>query len=291
MLDEPDGLETAELLAGLADGWGIQARSVRYRPVGFGSYHWTTDEHFLTVDRLDDDRAFASLGRALDTALALHRAGLEFVVAPLPTRTGSAVLRLGPRYALSVYPLVDGDAGHFGAHRPEDVPEVLRILAELHRAERPVTAERAGLALPGRAGLIGLGRPWTGGPYAGQAWQLLSDHAARLGEMLAEYDGLVAQVEATAERWVVTHGEPHPGNLMRTGAGLVLIDWETVRIAPPERDLWMVTGDSGDPAAAALYRLRWKLADIAAYAGELRRPHQATEDITASWTYLKGYFA
>nr|BFE77338.1 hypothetical protein GCM10020092_106390 [Actinoplanes digitatis] len=109
--------------------------------------------------------------------------------------------------------------------------------------------------------------------------------------MLAEYDGLAAKAEATPERWVVTHGEPHPGNLMRTGSGLVLVDWETVRIAPPERDLWLVDDDQGDPAAAALFRLRWTLADIAGYAAELRRPHEATEDVTASWTYLNSYFA
>ena len=40
--------------------------------------------------------------------------------------------------------------------------------------------------------------------------------------------------------WVVTHGEPHPVNVMQTDAGRVLIDWDTVAIAPPERDLWMV---------------------------------------------------
>jgi spectinomycin phosphotransferase len=30
---------------------------------------------------------------------------------------------------------------------------------------------------------------------------------------------------------VVTHGEPHPGNLIQTSAGLVLIDWDTVAVA------------------------------------------------------------
>nr|BFE77337.1 hypothetical protein GCM10020092_106380 [Actinoplanes digitatis] len=157
MLDEPDGLDTAELLAGLEQGWGIRARSARYLPVGFGSYHWTTDDNFLTVDRVGDDRAFASLRRALDATLALRRAGLEFVVAPLPARTGPAALRLGHRYALSVYPLVDGEAGHFGPHRPEDVPEVLGLLARLHRTAAPAGAERLDLALPGRAGLLDLG--------------------------------------------------------------------------------------------------------------------------------------
>jgi spectinomycin phosphotransferase len=39
---------------------------------------------------------------------------------------------------------------------------------------------------------------------------------------------------------VVTHGEPHPGNILRAAGGLYLIDWDTVGLALPERDLWMV---------------------------------------------------
>ena len=39
---------------------------------------------------------------------------------------------------------------------------------------------------------------------------------------------------------VVTHGEPHAGNVMRRSDGRhLLVDWDTVAVAPPERDLWM----------------------------------------------------
>ncbi|AGZ38508.1 putative phosphotransferase [Actinoplanes friuliensis DSM 7358] len=287
MLSEPEGLTIAELLAGLAQGWGINARSAEYLPVGFGSYHWLVAGHFVTVDALEDEAAYTSLCRALETARALH---LDFVVAPLPTTAGPVVWRLGPRYALSVYPVVEGDAGDFGPHRPDDLPEVLELLTALHRAPIPDCTERADLALPGRSALAGLDSPWTGGPYSERARHLLVEHADDLAALLAEYDALVEQVRPTGARWVVTHGEPHPGNFLRTPAGLVLVDWETARIAPPERDLWFVVETAGDPVALALYRLRWKLADIAAYAGEFRRPHEITDDITASWTYLQGYF-
>ena len=35
---------------------------------------------------------------------------------------------------------------------------------------------------------------------------------------------------------------------MRTDEGRVLVDWDTVALAPPERDLWMVVGDTADEA-------------------------------------------
>ncbi|MEW9530951.1 phosphotransferase family protein [Microbispora sp. NPDC049125] len=141
-----------------------------------------------------------------------------------------------------------------------------------------------------------------------------SAHAGHVQRLLADFDRRVDQVRDTAAVWVVTHGEPHPGNVMRTPAGLRLIDWNTVQIAPPERDLWMLTsafarmlgedpvGDDGvlarctratgravSPAGLALYPLWWRLADIAIFVDQLRRPHDTGENIAASLTYLTGY--
>lgn len=54
----------------------------------------------------------------------------------------------------------------------------------------------------------------------------------------------------TTPGWVVTHGEPHPGNVIRTSHGLRIIDWTTVQMAPPERDLWMLTSAFTDMIGA-----------------------------------------
>jgi spectinomycin phosphotransferase len=127
---------------------------------------------------------------------------------------------------------------------------------------------------------------------------LLARRAGRIGDLLGEFDRLVEQVRGGAGGWVVTHGEPHPGNVLWGPGGPRLIDWDTVQLAPPERDLWLLdrpdlhaeytrrTGRPVSAAALALYRLWWDLADIAAYVTELRREHEATEDTAASWTYL-----
>jgi spectinomycin phosphotransferase len=88
----------------------------------------------------------------------------------------------------------------------------------------------------------------------------------------------------------VTHGEPHPGNLIRTDAGLRLIDWDTVALARPERDLWMLddgspgclglfeelTGHEVSEPAVKFYRLAWTLSDIASFVEMFRSPHQET---------------
>ncbi len=113
---------------------------------------------------------------------------------------------------------------------------------------------------------------------------------------------------------VVTHGEPHPGNVVRrdgapgpvggtepASARLALIDWDTVALAPPERDLWMVATESGDEArrytdltgrrvdAAMLefYRVRWALDDLSCFVRDLRAPHRRTPGTEHAWEALE----
>ncbi|WP_236047852.1 aminoglycoside phosphotransferase family protein [Paractinoplanes ovalisporus] len=311
MRERPEGLIDDDLRRGLAAGWGVHGK-LTYLPVGAGGYHWAVGGRwFVTVDTRGDA---AGLERALSTATALR---LPFVIAPVPAEDGTTVRALSPRHLLSVYPMVEGVAGDFGPHPPEQRDRVLDLLIALHRATPAVasTAPRTALRLPGRAGLEealnGLARPWTSGPYGEAAHRVLAEHAERVRGWLAEFDDL-ARAARDPAGWVVTHGEPHPGNFLRTAEGLRLIDWDTVLLAPAERDLWMLTGamfgsGPGDdaellgryeretgrrvsPELIGFYRLWWMLADIAIYADELRRPHTANEDRAASLTYLAGYF-
>ena len=77
------------------------------------------------------------------------------------------------------------------------------------------------------------------GPLAGAVRELLTPYGDALRAALREHDAAAAPA---ASRAVPTHGEPHPGNVVVTGAGPVLVDWDTARLAEPERDLWLVAG-------------------------------------------------
>ena len=155
----PRDLDDAEMIEALVDGWDICPESSAYLPEGGGSHHWkVTDSvggaYFVTVDDLDErdwlgstrDDVFEGASRALETASALRgRAGLHFVVAPLSATDGGVVKRLGPRYALSVYPFLAGMSFSFGAYpSPALRSAALDMVAALHRA----TAAVADIAPP-----------------------------------------------------------------------------------------------------------------------------------------------
>jgi spectinomycin phosphotransferase len=302
----------------LADGWGIPDGPLRYAPVGGGSYHWIAgdepgERHFVTVDDLDDKgwlgrtrpAVLAGLRAAMDAAAGLRRSGLGFVVAPVPARTGETVRALGARHAVAVFPFLAGPAFHWGEPLPEpERGELVAMLAALHRAD-PAAVRlprmEAGLSWRGdlETALGELGRPWSGGPYAEPARELLAGAARPVRRQLATLDRWAAGL-AAAEA-VITHGEPHPGNVVRDAGGLTLVDWDTVGLAPPERDLWSVATGSGeelrryteltgrpvDTGAFGFYRLRWALDDLSCFVRDLRAPHRRTPGTEHAWEALE----
>lgn len=316
----PEEFDHSALLLSLAEGWGFEVEVAEYANVGFGSYHWfVTDAEgargFVTVDDLDrkpwlgDTResAFVGLRRAFDTALALRDGGLAFVVAPIPTSRGENVRRIGSRYTVALFPFVDGVAGRYGHYDSGDErAAVLTMLAELHQATEAVgaVARRADLDLPGRrhleSGLRDVNKTWVGGPLSEPGRSVLAGYASDVAALLASGDRLAAEVAMRSSNWVITHGEPHAANVMQAGESLLLIDWDTVALAPPERDLWMVVSDTGDEldaytdatghpvdhVAMTFYRLAWELADLAVYINLFRSPHRRTEDTVEAYDQL-----
>lgn len=318
MKSEPGHIDQRELARVLGQQWGLAPAGLRHLPVGFGDHHWELTDAaggrwFVTVAGLaggwrgtGPEAGYADLRAAMETVTALGQAGLEFAVAPLPTAGGQALAPLGPEHAVTVFPYLDGGSAGFGDELPEaDRHALIGILARLHGATplaRP-TAPARGLGLASRpaleAALGQLDQPWSGGPYSEPARQLLARQAPRVGTALARFDELVREAARSGPA-VVTHGEPHPGNIVRGAGQLLLIDWDTVGLALPERDLWVVAGDdpgavgryaelTGRPvsgAAMQMYEMRWSLDDIALAIADFRAPHEQNEDSALTWETL-----
>ncbi|MGH3721713.1 MAG: phosphotransferase [Pseudonocardiaceae bacterium] len=314
MEDLSEGLAEERLLHSLGD-FGIAPATTTYAPVGFGDYHWKVTgadgrRWFATVADLEHKEhcgdgavaALTGLRRAMDTAVALReREGLRFVVAPLRATNGETVVPLDARYALSVFPVVRGTPGHFGQKpTPQEHDQILDLLADLHSRTPPETTPMTVLDPAGRGGVDTAPREpvgeWRGGPFSEPARDLFAENVGLLHARLEEFDQLAEEVRRRGAPRVVTHGEPHLGNLILGDDGYLLVDWDTVGLAVPERDLSVlsdspltlaryaeVTGRTPDAAALALYRLRWSLVGVAEFITWFRGSHSRTSDTEAAW--------
>lgn len=288
VLNRPEDLADVEIRNALDQHWGLLPEHLAYEPVGFGSHHWMTDEHFVSVDRAEGT---VMLEAALRTAAALRDdAGLTFVIAPILTDSGALLAAVSDEWVMHVYHrLTVLDSTKHGPH-PE--PDAVELIREIHAAT-PVTARHArteDFSIQHRAGLeaaLGdLDGPWDAGPYGERTRALVSAHAEGLERLLAAHDRLVAEV--SPEGWVVTHGEPHRGNVFRTTQGWAVVDWDTALVAPPARDLWDLPVDC-DERLRALYRLRWDLAEVAGYVTGFREPHTGDRNDDQAWAGLLTY--
>jgi spectinomycin phosphotransferase len=322
MRTEPEGLSETLLESSLYQDWGLRLKELAYTPVGFGSYHWKATDvsggrWFVTADDLqamgsqdspDAEVNFAGLRAAYETAAALRDGGLEFVVAPVPTLSGEVLARLNSGWAASIFPYLDGEpAGDGSWLRGSLVTTAGGLIGRLHSAHAPSALRPWDAAVPYRKALwqsIGsLETPWDTGPYGERTHQLLVSSSSTLSQSFDRYDRLCATLGQAPGSWVITHGEPHSANFIRTATGsIMLIDWDTVRLAPPERDLWILLESCPDgleayqssargirPNAAAmeLFALRWMLADVCVYVRRFRGPHGDTVDDLASFSELE----
>jgi Phosphotransferase enzyme family len=329
VLTPPDDLADSDLVAVLRRGWDLDVTSLAYRAVGWGSHHWEATSGagprwFVTVDDLAQKQfrdgepltvAFSRLRASLAAAADLRGCGATFVLGPVLDHDGEPVTRVSGRFAVAVYPFVDGQSFTWGEFAPGQRLAMLTLVTGVHTA--PAAARRRALTddftVPYRAGLEAALDPAVAvpgaGPYASTLTLLLRQNAAAIRRLLARYDALVAQARSRPGRMVLTHGEPHPGNTLLAaeasgggsgggwGGGWMLIDWDTAMIAPPERDLWLLdpgdgtmlgayaqsTGVAADPALLELYRVGWDIKDLAVDARRLRRPHAGSADDEKTW--------
>jgi spectinomycin phosphotransferase len=316
------GVSVSAIADAVASDWQLSIDELRYLPEGGGAYHWVAScggepRWFVTVDDLDTkpwlgadrDTVFAGLCAAYRAAADLRASGCAFVVAPMIAASDAVAVRLDDRHSVSVFEYVDGVPGRWGQSPPlVEVRDVVTMLAELHRRTSVVDGLSVrGLEVPDRGALdlaLGaLGSRWDGGPLSEAARAVLAAQAESIVEWLAELDRWSATFDGGTEV-VVSHGEPHPGNLVRTARGVLLVDWDTVALARPERDLWMLadladdvalwyhelTGRTLDRDALVAYRLLWALADVAAFTVQLRGEHRDDADAQKALGALDSIF-
>jgi spectinomycin phosphotransferase len=290
--EPPPDLTDADVVTLLRDAWEFPAATVEHLPWGFGAWHWRAADAggrrwFVTADRLSSPGRRDELEATYGAARELFDRGLTFVVPTVPAAAGTLTQGLR-RYAISVTEWIEGDRPT-GELTGVGAEQTMTALSELHSRPPPSGTLVWDHGLTGRAHLEGLAaaslQEWSGGPLSAEARAQVRAHLARIPVWIARYDARVRTALATRTGWVATHGEPGLHNQIVTGHGRRWVDWESLRVAPRERDLtdlartagWVPGDGAADPELLEMFDLRWRLDEIAAFSAWLRGPHTGTE--------------
>lgn len=329
VLVEPHDLTSAEVLAVVVEHWDAKARHCGFVPRGAGAQHWVVGGRhlprwFVTADDVSAPGRLDELQDTYAAARSLARDGLVAVVPTVAPEGGGvgggagggvgggagggaagggqpgAVGVVAGRWLLTVTPYVEGECGPGDYADDAQRAFVARALGALHATPPPDRIRSWHPGPPCRADLERLletvdGPEWTGGPFSESVRIALRDNAAQLRMLIIRYDSLAAAALERRGDWVPTHGEPHTANVLWAGAGPLLVDWESMRLAPRERDLGAVLrdADGAEPLSAyvamggtvdldadmvELFDLEWWLWETGQYAARFHAPHTGDAD-------------
>jgi spectinomycin phosphotransferase len=178
--------------------------------------------------------------------LHLRDSGVDAVVAPLPTMTGEAFVKVDG-LTWSLYPFVDGADGWTHGMDEQDwhnLGSALRAVHDVPPADAVVPREAFDVtrydgltAWNAASRQVGPDDPRR--DFAA-VWQ---EHEPTAGAMLDQMRVLAPLLRRRPRQDVLCHGDLHPGNLLIGADGIHIIDWGDVLLAPRERDFIYVPDD------------------------------------------------
>lgn len=291
MNNPPVSPTDAEILETIQCHWDLDLDAVAYFPAGFGAHHWQGSHNgaptaFITLDQPGDDDQLRDLEGAYAAAYQLAVEGLAFVIAPLPTLGGAFTSPLSDG-VVSVTPWTQGETPTAeAAAESEHLERTIQTLRQLHACSwpesLPLWRPRVAADFADQLRMF-LADPWANGPQGEQAHRLISSHIDAIERINSRYHALASIAVPNSHLWVPTHGEPHFANQMLVDGDLTFVDWETLRLAPKERDVFGIpaAGRSAfdpDPDMIELFSLEWTLCEIDEYATWFRGLHTGNQD-------------
>lgn len=288
MNNPPGSPSDAQVLAAVQENWDAQIDEVAYFAAGFGAHHWVGKQQgdvllFITLDSpIDPQLLEASYAAAGEVQRTLP----SVAIAPIPTSSGRFTSALDSGF-LSVTPWATGITPESReALREQQHLKVKALLEKLHSMAAPVSLRAWTPAVDAHMAdhISELTRnAWNSGPQCEIARTLITERLQDIESMNSRFQTLVEQAESQRDRWVPTHGEPHFANQIWIEDDVRLVDWESFRYAPPERDLGEITlhlrgGLQIDPEMLEMFRLEWSLAEITEYARWFSTEHEGNQD-------------
>ena len=319
MLKKPD-LPDDRLNSCLHNDYGLRITEISFLPLGAdvntAVYRAVSEDgtpYFVKLRRGDVD------GTTVLIPQLLSDLGIAQIIAPIATSTGQPWTRVDA-FTVILYPFVTGENG-FDRHLSDHQWIGLGVaLKQMHTAALPCDLTEQ---LPHetysshwrelvRTFQARVEHEAFDDPAAAQLATLLRSNHDVVSELVGRAGQLGEALRGRSLDTVLCHGDIHAGNvLIDQNDALYIVDWDTLSVAPKERDLMFIGAGIGhiwnsareeglfyqgygrtaiDSMALAYYRHERIVQDIAAYCEQLLLTDEGGEDREQSLHYFASQF-
>lgn len=320
MLEKPD-IQDASIINCLSDAYGLRIAQLDFLPLG-------ADQGTAVYRAVGDDAAvyFVKLRRGdfndmtIRVPRLLHDQGVRQVIAPIPTLAGQ-LWTVVDEFKLAVFPFADGHNGYETDLLDHHWIEFGRALKAIHTALIPPAVLRriqretysARWRQEVRQILAQVEGTIFQDPVAAELAAFLKRQQAAVSALVERAEALAAVLQAHSQQLILCHGDIHAGNiLIDADDHFYIVDWDTLILAPKERDLMFVGGGlfmnrrspeqeealfyqgygqtQVDPVALAYYRYERIVQDIAAFSSQILLNDDGGQDRANGLRLLMGQF-
>ncbi|MGA7672004.1 MAG: aminoglycoside phosphotransferase family protein [Nitrolancea sp.] len=305
MLEKPN-LPDEKITDHIRSEFGLTVESLEFLPIGADAdtavYRAITNEtlYFVKLRGGDFDEMTIVVPHFLET----H--GISQLIAPIPTNDGHLWTSLD-RFAVILSPFVSAQDGFSVEMSDEQWVELGRALKRIHHAELPY---EVAARLPHETysdqwrDKVREYQQMLDGTFpdvvSAQLAELMRDRRDVIDELLRRAEQLAGEMRSRSSAFVLCHGDLHGGNILIDAQGaLFIVDWDTLILAPKERDLMFIGAGIGkgwddprgiehfyqgygadeiDSIGIAYYRYERIVEDIAAYCEEILESDPSSQD-------------
>ena len=292
MLTPPD-LSRETVAQYLADAYGLHDARIEFLPLGadvnsavFRINASDGAAYFLKLRRDDFDQPVVPV-----PAFLHHDKGIEAVMAPLPT-TSQQLSTQSHGFDWALYPFFDGKNGFERTLTNRQWTALGAALGAIHRTELP---EALSASLPKeqyahhwREGVRRYQRRFINGVKGDDIvkrflafWE---EHAEEIDTVVYRSEQLASILLERPPQLVLCHSDLHAGNvLVGDNDRISIVDWDTLILAPKERDLMFIGGGVGhvwnQPQEEALFYEGYGSKDIDLVALAYYRYERIAKDV------------
>ena len=237
---------TADEIAPVEGGWSAMAYKVTCAQGAFFLKVYDKNRHTLAAQL-----AKLSFCMSVSAWLAENTPLRGRINAPLPTTSGSITAET-EAFTYLLFDFIDGVTPRKTPLTSAQHSELASIVGELHRHGADLPFDLASVRETFEIPCAGLEKM----PQNSDGTLCVYRDRDLILRAIGVARELAAKVIATTPPFVLCHTDIHGWNLVQ-GDNLVLIDWESIRFAPPEADLYTFWGDLWDgywDAFLAVYR-------------------------------------